>query len=91
MLQHSFSHIPFVGLTTERRIWDSGICSGDEFILNPPTFLSKHKSAKIIEHLQLSTRNIESQDVSYFIQNLSAKDQWRIFQEFQSTTAYLDI
>jgi uncharacterized protein YprB with RNaseH-like and TPR domain len=91
MLQHSFSHIPFVGLTTERRIWDSGICSGDEFILNPPTFLSKHKSAKIIEHLQLSTRNIESQDVSYLIQNLSAKDQWRIFQEFQSTTAYLDI
>ena len=91
MLQHSFSHIPSVGLTTERRIWDSGIRSGDEFILNPPAFLSKNKSAKIIEHLQLSTRNIEAQDVSYFIQNLSAKDQWRIFREFQSTTAYLDI
>ena len=91
MLQHSFSHIPSVGLTTERRIWDSGIRSGDEFILKPPTFLAKNKSAKIIEHLQLSTSKIESQDVSYFIQNLSAKDQWRIFRDFQSTTAYLDI
>ncbi len=91
MLQHSFSHIPSVGLTTERRIWDSGICSIDQFIPNPPTFLSKNKVATITEHIDLSIRNIESGAVGYFYQNLSAKDQWRIFREFQSSTVYLDI
>lgn len=66
MLQHSFSHIPSVGITTEKRIWDSGICSIDEFLQTPPDFLSKAKQAKITEHVHLSKRQIEMGLVDYF-------------------------
>ena len=91
MLNHSFSHIPSVGTATEKRIWDSGICMIDEFIQTPPGFLSKAKQAKITEHLHLSKRQIEMGLVDYFYQNLAAKEHWRIFREFQSSTVYLDI
>lgn len=91
MLHHSFSHIPSVGMTTEKRIWDRGICSIDEFLQTPPDFLSKAKQAKITEHVHLSKRQIEMGLVDYFYQNIAAKEHWRIFREFQSATVYLDI
>ena len=91
MLHHSFTHIPSVGAITEKRIWDSGIRSINEFVQTPPAFLSISKSRRIIEHIHLSKEKIETKDVGYFYNNLSSKDQWRIFREFQDTTAFLDI
>lgn len=91
MLHHSFIYIPSVGIETEKKIWDSGVCSIDEFIRTPPTFLSINMSRKISEHLHLSQKKIRTKDVGYFYNNLSPKDQWRIFREFQNTTVYLDI
>ena len=51
----------------------------------------ENKSKKIIEHINLSKEKIETKDVGYFHDNLSSKEQWRIFREFQNTTVYLDI
>lgn len=91
MLHHSFSHIPSVGAATERRIWDSGVCSMDDFIKSPPNFLSVNKSRKIADHIQLSKEKITNRDAKYFYGNLLSKEHWRMFREFQDMTAYLDI
>jgi len=91
MLNHSFSHIPSIGATTERKIWSSGVGSMDEFIKSPPDFLSSSKSRKISEHIELSKKKITAKEPLYFYDNLSAKEQWRIFREFQDSTVYLDI
>lgn len=91
MLHNSFTHIPTVGVATERKIWDSGVYSMDDFIKAPPTFLSKGKSKTITENIHLSKEKIEANDANFFYSNLSSKDQWRIFREFQNCTAYLDI
>jgi len=91
MLHHSFSHIPSVGVTTERRIWSSGIGSMDEFIESPPDFLSQNKSKKLTNHIQLSKEKIITKDARYFYVNLPSKEHWRMFKEFQDSTVYLDI
>jgi uncharacterized protein YprB with RNaseH-like and TPR domain len=35
MLTNSYVHLPGIGTTTERKIWDSGIKSWDEFREEP--------------------------------------------------------
>jgi uncharacterized protein len=91
MLHYSFSHIPSVGMQTEKKIWSSGIGSMDDFILSPPDFLSKNKSRKIIDQIQLSKEKIAAKDACFFYENLSSKEHWRMFREFQDSTVYLDI
>ena len=91
MLHHSFSHIPSVGVTTERKIWSSGIGSMGEFIESPPDFLSLNKSKKLTDHIQLSKEKIATKDARYFYGNLPSKEHWRMFKEFQDSTVYLDI
>lgn len=91
MLQHSFSHIPSVGVKTERKIWGSGVCSMDDFIASPPVFLSKNNSGRIADHIHISKEKIASKDVIHFYNNFCSRDQWRIFREFRDSTVYLDI
>lgn len=91
MLHHSFSHIPSVGVSTEGKIWNSGVGSMDEFLESPPSFLSINKSKKLTEHIQQSKEKILAKDARYFYDNLPSKEHWRIFKEFQNSTVYLDI
>lgn len=91
MLNNSFSHIPSVGPTTERRIWSSGVRTMDDFLNFPPEFLSLNKQKKIVGHIRLSKEKIRSKDAHYFCNNLPSREHWRIFKEYQDTTAYIDI
>ena len=91
MLYHSFSHIPSVGITTERKIWNSGVWSMDDFVASPPDFLSGTRSRRISDHIHLSKEKLANRDADYFYDNLPSKEHWRMFKEFQSTTVYLDI
>jgi len=90
-LNISFSHIPSVGVATERRIWDSGVRTMDDFLESPPGFLSLNKQKKIAGHIHLSKEKIRNKDARYFYDNLPSKEHWRIFKEYQYTTAYIDI
>jgi len=91
MLQKSFSHIPSIGAATEKKIWASGINSMDDFIQSPPDFLTKNKISKITEYIKISQEKISVKDACYFYEKLSSNEHWRLFREFQDTTAYLDI
>ncbi|WP_198263916.1 hypothetical protein [sulfur-oxidizing endosymbiont of Gigantopelta aegis] len=88
MLQKSFSHIPSIGATTEKKIWASGIDSMDDFVKLPPEFLSKNKCSKIMEHIKISKEKISAGDACYFYENLSTNEHWRLFKEFQDSTVY---
>ncbi|MEX2573118.1 MAG: ribonuclease H-like domain-containing protein, partial [Balneolaceae bacterium] len=86
-----FSHIPSIGVATEKRIWDSGVCSIDEFIKSPPGFLSGAKLNKINRHILLSRDSIRNRDAGYFYESLPSKEHWRLFREYQDSAAYIDI
>jgi len=91
MLYSSFFHIPTIGTATEKKIWDCGICSMDDFLNSPPDFISKKKKEFIFDHIKLSKEKIQINDPVYFIENLPPKEHWRIFNQYRNSSVYLDI
>jgi uncharacterized protein len=91
MLNNSFTHIPSIGVTTERRIWETGIRTMDDFLEMPPEFISLKKRQKLIHHIHASKEKIRSKDARYFYDNLPSGEHWRIFKEYKDSAAYVDI
>lgn len=91
MLFNSFSHIPGIGPTTEKKIWNAGVHSLDQFIETPPEFLTSRKKMHIQESLQTSARALESNDANFFYEGLASSEHWRLFKELREHVAYLDI
>ncbi len=91
MLNSSFLHIPSVGKTTERRLWQQGIKTMDDFIVMPPEFIPSNRRRHIVEHVRLSKEKLTDKEPFYFYDNLPSREHWRAFKEFRDSTAYLDI
>lgn len=91
MLINTFIHIPSVGSTTERRIWDAGITTHDAFLASPPSFISTGKRRKMNEWIHISKATIQNQNPDYFYANLPSKEHWRLFKDYQNSIAYIDI
>ncbi len=91
MLNNSFLHIPSVGASTEKKIWDIGIESMDDFLKSAPQFLSIKKRKKMEEHIVLSKEKIIEKNARFFYDSLPSKEHWRLFKEHQDSAVYLDI
>ncbi len=91
MLTSTFCHIPSVGQTTEHRIWNIGITTMDAFLSSPPAFISPAKRKQITECIHISKEMLQSRNPAYFHDNLPGKEHWRLFKEYQDSTAYIDI
>ncbi len=91
MLHNSFLHIPSIGLKTENQIWQSGITGWDDFLKNPPDFLSRSKVNLICDYIRISKEKIACREPEYFCSCLASGEHWRIFREFRDSIAYLDI
>jgi len=91
MLQHTFCHIHGIGEKTERRLWESGITHWDKWrepLGVPLSQRSRMETPKIFEH---SLEALEKGDPTFFSKRLASGDTWRLFSEFRSSTAYIDI
>lgn len=91
MLFNTFVHIPGIGETTERRLWQAGITSWDRFREPYPEFLSGQKVRFISDHLARSSAQAGQLSVRDFLRQLPAAQRWRIFPHYRSSAAYLDI
>lgn len=91
MLKNTFLHIPGIGIITERRFWESGVHSWEDFTPNSPIRLSPSKRDTINACLEKSHKNIEFNNPNYFSDLLPNNLQWRFFPEFRKSTVYLDI
>ena len=89
MLRNTFVHLPHIGLTTEQRLWASGILTWNDL------FEQKTEDAKKFQHLKnlisLSEYKLQMKDAKFFTDRLRSDQHWRIFQDFRDRTAYLDI
>lgn len=89
MLEHTFIHIPGIGLKTERDLWGKGISTWERFLLHPDPVLGRGRDSAVRRELETSCR--ERGNLSYFRDRLPPGEQWRLFEAFQDRTAYLDI
>ena len=92
MLTSTFVHIQGVGYTTERRIWEMGACTWEQFLsLHPRLQLPDGKKALILPRIEESITRLAQRDHSFFARALPAKEHWRAVSEFGDDLAYLDI
>lgn len=91
MLFNTFVHIPGIGETTERKLWQAGITSWDDFQEPYPEFLSGQKIRFINDHLARSRAQAGQLTGREFLRQLPAAQRWRIFPHYRDSVAYLDI
>lgn len=90
MLQHTFCHIPGIGMKTERQLWEAGITSWEHWQSPSPVRLSaatRLDATKVLEDSLVALNN----NPNFFIEQLSSTEPWRIFTHYRNRTAYLDI
>jgi uncharacterized protein YprB with RNaseH-like and TPR domain/predicted nuclease with RNAse H fold/dephospho-CoA kinase len=93
MLNHTFLHLPGIGSISERRIWDSGIRTWDEYERSRSEQLPLFPGARRpdLEALTLSRKALRSGDVGFFSQRLPTSEQYRIALSFPRETIFVDI
>lgn len=91
MLRHTFCHINGIGLKTESRLWQNGITSWGEWREAPAVKLPKRSRMEIPQVFELSLDALHRKDPHFFCDRLAGSEQWRIFDAFRETTAYIDI
>ncbi|MDG4475061.1 ribonuclease H-like domain-containing protein [Thiovibrio frasassiensis] len=91
MLYNTFVHIPGIGETTERRLWQAGVTTWDKFVAPYPEFLTAQKVRLITDHLVLSRAQAGQQTPLECLRQLPAAQRWRIFPHYRDSVAYLDI
>jgi uncharacterized protein len=93
MLRNTFCHVPGVGLQTEKKIWACGLHSWEDLLHGSPseTPFGKQKTLTLRHFIEQSLEQFQRSRPDYFAKLLPAAHQWRLFSEFQHSTAYLDI
>lgn len=90
MLEHTFCHIPGIGMKTEKKLWEAGITTWKAWKDRLPVNLSAAALIHAKEVLEESYAALES-DPNFFTNKLSSTEPWRILPHYRDKTAYLDI
>jgi len=91
MLPHTFCHIQGIGQKTEKRLWNTGISTWYDWQDPPPFTLASCNFKKVPDFLASSQEALAAGSATFFTNNLSSADHWRIFPHFRHQTAFLDI
>lgn len=91
MLQHTFCHIHGIGLKTEARLWDEGVRTWADWHIPRGVPLSKRSRMEIPEIFELSLDALANNDALFFSNRLATSDSWRMYRDFCSSIAYIDI
>ena len=91
MLTSTFCHIPGVGRRREERLWDEGIRCWDDCLDMELAALFGKSAARAESHLFESQEALRQLDARFFGRSLPQSEQWRLYPEFRSRIAYLDI
>ena len=91
MIRNTFMHIPGIGPKTEQNIWAAGVEDWNAFFNPHPLKLPAVRRQQIEEALADSVHQLDRRNPTFFTDRLPAGEQWRLFDEFRESTAYLDI
>jgi uncharacterized protein len=92
MLQRTFLHLPGIGETTERRMWESGVRSWSDFAAaHECGGLCGKRTEGIANGVFESMRRYESGDWRFFDAHLPSPHKWRAFDDLGDRILYVDI
>lgn len=92
MLQSTFLFLQGIGESTERLWWEEGIATWDAFLEKSTVpRISTHRKIQYDVEIQKAGIQWKAQNSRFFAQMLKARDHWRLFPNFRSHAAFLDI
>jgi uncharacterized protein len=90
MLEHTFIHLPGVGLATERRWWKQGILTWNDLLQNLPAVIRpaywREECRRILE-VSLEQKS----NPAFFAPLMKSAEHWRFYGAFADNCAFLDI
>lgn len=91
MLKNTFCHVPGIGIRNERRLWERGILSWEAYLSMSAGLQDRPCNPTSLAHIERSVVQLNARNPAFFSRSLPAGECWRLFAEFRSSTAYLDI
>jgi uncharacterized protein YprB with RNaseH-like and TPR domain len=93
MLKNTFVHIPGIGDQTERRLWDEGIISWDDFLDKEDRvpFQGQRTKQFVTSYVKESKKHLDKKNHHYFVDKVPRRELWRAYKEFKDSVAFLDI
>ncbi len=92
-LEHTFIHLPRIGLRTERRLWGEGILTWSDLeeARRPPADLFAPARDDCLAAIEASRCALSNKDADYFAARLPSREHYRIATTFPDDTVFLDI
>ena len=92
LLQRTYLHIPGIGETTERKIWEMGISDWRSFIdAHARGMFERRKIQHCADDVLQSIEQYAEGHWNYFDKMLPSHHKWRAFGEFPGQALYVDI
>jgi uncharacterized protein YprB with RNaseH-like and TPR domain len=89
LLENTFIHVPGIGPRTERRLWQLGILTWEQYLHSKRTPFSPTRDAFVRKNLTDSLINRD--DILFFRERLPSVERWRLYDAFKDRAVYLDI
>ena len=91
MIQNSFIQLPGIGKKKEISLWNNGVFSWRNYIINKKESGVKLDEERSLLHIQKCISNLAKHQVDYFYNTLPSSEEWRLYREFKNHCLYLDI
>jgi len=91
MVENTFCHIKGIGCKVEKQLWNAKIYDWKSFSAATELPISKKKFLIISEALEKSNEALQCHQHRFFSDGLPPNQHWRLFRNFKTKTAYLDI
>lgn len=92
-LEHTFLHLPRIGVRTEQKLWHQGVKTWDdlEAARREPPDLFGAPPHPLLDALAASRIALDNRDSTYFAERLPPREHYRIAATFPDQTLFLDI
>ena len=92
MLRHSFIHIPGIGPSTERSLWEQGLHNWSDCLTRRAAKICGYPMAATLRvHTRESEFNLQNGNAAYFDRLLPKSESWRMYGDFRDSAAFIDI
>ncbi len=92
MIRHSFVFLSGVGTVKERRLWEKGILTWEDFLERESIEGIPEKRKPLLDReIEEASLNLELLIPHFFSRRLPRREHWRLYSEFRERTCFLDI
>jgi uncharacterized protein YprB with RNaseH-like and TPR domain len=93
LLEATYLHVPGIGRTTERRLWEAGARTWGDYLAVPDSRwpLSEARRSLMTPCIAESVVRLEAEDFLWFAERLPSGEHWRAVPAFGHRLAFVDI